>query len=62
LAAVQPIYTAFLAGDQTAIEANISPNGTIWDSGHKPLVRHVRVATLPRDPHFKDMRIRNSSV
>src|SRR3954454_14272059 len=38
-AAVQAIYSAFLAGDRLAIDANISPDATIWDSAHEQLVR-----------------------
>jgi ketosteroid isomerase-like protein len=38
-AAVQAIYAAFLAGDRAAIDANISPDATVWDSSHEPLVR-----------------------
>jgi ketosteroid isomerase-like protein len=38
-AAVQAIYSAFLAGDRAAIDANISPDATIWDSAHEQLIR-----------------------
>jgi ketosteroid isomerase-like protein len=38
-AAVQAIYSAFLAGDRTAIDEQISPDATVWDSAHEPLVR-----------------------
>ena len=38
-AAVTGIYDAFLAGDRAAIDANISPDATIWDSAHEPLLR-----------------------
>jgi ketosteroid isomerase-like protein len=37
--AVQSIYAGFLAGDRDAIDANISPEATIWDSSHEPLLR-----------------------
>ncbi len=37
--AVQAIYTAFLAGDRAAIDERISPDATVWDSAHEPLVR-----------------------
>lgn len=37
--AVNAIYDGFLAGDRAAIDANISPDATIWDSAHEPLVR-----------------------
>lgn len=38
-AAVNAIYAGFLAGDRAAIDANISPDMTAWDSAHEPLVR-----------------------
>jgi ketosteroid isomerase-like protein len=38
-AAVNKIYDGFLAGDRAAIDANISPDATIWDSAHAPLLR-----------------------
>ena len=38
-AAVNAIYDGFLAGDRAAIDRNISPDATIWDSAHAPLVR-----------------------
>ncbi len=38
-AAVNAIYAAYLAGDRDAIDANISPDATIWDSAHEPLLR-----------------------
>jgi ketosteroid isomerase-like protein len=38
-AAVQAIYAAFLAGDRAAIDAQISPDATVWDSAHEPLLR-----------------------
>jgi ketosteroid isomerase-like protein len=37
--AVNAIYAGFLAGDRTAIDANISPDATVWDSAHEPLLR-----------------------
>ena len=48
-AAVQAIYAAFLAGDRAAIDANISPEATIWDSGHEQLdaVRDARPVDGP---------------
>ena len=36
---MQAIYAGFLAGDRSAIDAHISPDATIWDSAHEPLVR-----------------------
>jgi ketosteroid isomerase-like protein len=38
-AAVNAIYKGFLSGDREAIDRNISPDATIWDSSHAPLVR-----------------------
>ena len=38
-AAVNAVYAGFLAGDRAAIDANISPDATIWDSAHEPLLR-----------------------
>jgi ketosteroid isomerase-like protein len=38
-AAVNAIYAGFLAGDRAAIDVNISPEATIWDSTHEPLLR-----------------------
>jgi ketosteroid isomerase-like protein len=37
--AVTAIYDAFLAGDRAAIDAGISPDATIWDAFHEPLLR-----------------------
>ncbi len=59
-AAVNAIYAGFLAGDRDAIDANIAPDATIWDSSHEPLlrgradldaVRDARPADAPR-PHL----------
>jgi len=36
--AVNAIYAAYLAGDREAIDANISPDATIWDSSHEALL------------------------
>lgn len=56
-AAVNAIYAGFLADDRAAIDANISPDATIWDSAHAPLihgkaeldtVRDARPANGPR--------------
>ena len=38
-AAVNAVYAGFLAGDRAAIDANISPDATVWDSAHEPLLR-----------------------
>jgi ketosteroid isomerase-like protein len=37
-AAVNAIYQGFLAGDRAAIDSHISPEATLWDSEHAPLV------------------------
>ena len=37
--AVEAIYAGFLAGDRDAIDRNFSPDATIWDSAHGPLIR-----------------------
>jgi ketosteroid isomerase-like protein len=33
------IYEGFLADDREAIDRNISPDATMWDSSHEPLLR-----------------------
>jgi ketosteroid isomerase-like protein len=38
-AAVTAIYAGFLAGDRDAIDARISPDATMWDAFHEPLIR-----------------------
>jgi ketosteroid isomerase-like protein len=38
-AAVNAIYDGFLAGDRAAIDANIDPDATVWDSAYEPLLR-----------------------
>ncbi len=38
-AAVNAIYGAFLAGARDEIDAHISPDATVWDSSHEPLLR-----------------------
>lgn len=54
-AAVNAIYQGFLAGDRDAIDRNISPDATVWDSSHEPLLRGkadldaVRDARRPED-------------
>ena len=60
-AAVTAIYSSFLAGDRAAIDANISPDATVWDSAHAPLVRGraeldaVRDARPPGGPAPSDL-------
>jgi ketosteroid isomerase-like protein len=48
-AAVNAIYDGFLAGDREAIDANISPDATIWDSAHAPLLRGKEQLDAVRD-------------
>ena len=47
--AVNAIYAGFLAGDREAIDANISSDATMWDSGHEPLVRGKAELDAVRD-------------
>ena len=48
-AAVNAIYAGFLSGDREAIDRNIAPDATIWDSSHPPLVRGKRELDAVRD-------------
>jgi ketosteroid isomerase-like protein len=48
-AAVNAIYDGFLAGDRDAIDAHISPDATIWDSAHAPLLRGKEQLDAVRD-------------
>ena len=48
-AAVQAIYAGFVAGDRAAIDANISPDATVWDSSHEPLLRGREELDAVRD-------------
>jgi ketosteroid isomerase-like protein len=52
--AVQAIYRGFLAGDRAAIDARISPDATIWDSAHVPLVRGRAELDAVRDARPAD--------
>jgi len=47
--AVQAIYAGFLAGDREAIDRNLSPEATLWDSAHEPLVRGKAELDAMRD-------------
>jgi ketosteroid isomerase-like protein len=38
-ASMNAIYEGFLAGDRDAIDRNLSPDATVWDSSHEPLLR-----------------------
>jgi ketosteroid isomerase-like protein len=53
-AAVNAIYDGFLAGDREAIDANISPDATIWDSAYAPLVRGKEQLDAVRDGRSAD--------
>jgi len=48
-AAVNAIYEGFLAGDREAIDRNISPDATMWDSSHEPLLRGKAALDAVRD-------------
>ena len=52
--AVQAIYSGFLAGDRSAVDANISPEATVWDSSHEPLLRGKRELDAVRDARPAD--------
>jgi ketosteroid isomerase-like protein len=47
--AVNAIYAGFLAGDREAIDTFISPEATIWDSAHEPLIRGTQELDAVRD-------------
>ena len=47
--AVNGIYAGFLAGDRAAIDRNISPDATMWDSEHEPLIRGKTELDAVRD-------------
>jgi ketosteroid isomerase-like protein len=53
-AAVNAIYTSFLADDRDAIDAHLSPDATIWDSEHAPLVRGKAELDALRDARPAD--------
>lgn len=53
-AAVNAIYEGFLAGDREAIDRNISPDATIWDSSHEPLLRGKADLDAVRDARPAD--------
>ena len=54
LAAVNAIYEGFLAGDREAIDRNISPDATMWDSSHEPLLRGKAELDAVRDARPRD--------
>jgi hypothetical protein len=53
-AAVNAIYKGFLAGDREAIDRNISPDATMWDSSHEPLLRGKAELDAVRDARRPD--------
>ena len=53
-AAINAIYRGFLAGDRDAIDRHISPEATIWDSDHVPLVRGKAELDALRDARPAD--------
>lgn len=53
-AAVNAIYAGFLAGDRAAIDVNISPDATVWDSAHEPLLRGKAELDAVRDARPTD--------
>jgi ketosteroid isomerase-like protein len=52
--AVNAIYRGYLAGDRAAIDANLSPEATFWDSAHEPLVRGKEELDALRDARPAD--------
>lgn len=48
------IYEGFLAGDRAAIDRNISPDATVWDSEHEPLLRGKADLDAVRDARPAD--------
>jgi ketosteroid isomerase-like protein len=53
-AAVNAVYEGFLAGDREAIDRNISPDATMWDSSHEPLLRGKAELDAVRDARPAD--------
>jgi ketosteroid isomerase-like protein len=47
--AVNAIYAGFLAGNRAAIDRNIAPDATMWDSEHEPLIRGKAELDAVRD-------------
>ena len=52
--AVNAIYAGFLGGDRDAIDANIAPDATMWDSAHEPLIRGRHELDAVRDARPAD--------
>jgi ketosteroid isomerase-like protein len=53
-AAVNAVYRGFLADDRAAIDGVISPDATIWDSAHEPLIRGRQELDAVRDARDPD--------
>ena len=53
-AAANAIYGGFLAGDREAVDRNLSPDATMWDSAHEPLIRGKRELDAVRDTRPTD--------
>jgi ketosteroid isomerase-like protein len=51
---VNAIYAAYLVGDRAAIDANIAPDATIWDSSHEALLRGKEQLDAVRDARPAD--------
>jgi ketosteroid isomerase-like protein len=47
--AVNAIYAGFLAGDREAIDRQIDPDATMWDTDHMPLIRGKAELDAVRD-------------
>jgi ketosteroid isomerase-like protein len=53
-AAVNAVYAAFLADDRAAIDVHLSPDATVWDSEHEPLLRGKAELDVARDARPAD--------
>ncbi|HZQ17038.1 MAG TPA: nuclear transport factor 2 family protein [Gaiellaceae bacterium] len=53
-AAVNAVYEGFLAGDRDAIDRNLDPDATLWDSVHEPLIRGAKELDAVRDARPAD--------
>jgi len=53
-AAMTAVYDGFLAGDRDAIDSHISPDATLWDAFHEPLIRTRAELNAVRDARPAD--------
>jgi ketosteroid isomerase-like protein len=53
-AAVNAIYSGYLAGDRDAVDRHIAPDATIWDSASAPLIRGRAELNAVRDARPAD--------